>query len=325
MMEDSGAASLRHARVGSVRRALLSRAAGSALGVLALLQAQSWLPVARAQTVTGGPSRSATTVEEDRPPIRGQPGKDVMWLPTPDELMHRLFDAAAISARDLVYDLGAGDGRVAIAAARRHGARAVGIEYDGRLARHAQRNVERAGLASLVRIIEGDIFKVDFSAATVLTLYLLEELNQQLRPTILAMRPGTRVVSYTFSMGDWEPDQVITVGQHTGYFWRVPASVQGRWTLEWPELGRPVQLAFTQRYQRLAGTMIRDGRLQPLLGPEIDGTSLTFRFVDDSGLMQAVKGELDGDQFQGRIVPPYGMVDGVPAVYRVSARRLERN
>jgi SAM-dependent methyltransferase len=325
MMQGFAAQSARRAHAGSARRALLSRAAGSALGVLALLQVHSWLPAVHAQTATGGPSRSATTVDEDRPPVRGQPGKDVMWLPTPDELMHRLFDAAAISAKDLVYDLGAGDGRVAIAAARRHGARAVGIEYDGRLARHAQRNVERAGLASLVRIIEGDIFKMDFSAATVLTLYLLEELNQQLRPTILAMRPGTRVVSYTFSMGDWEPDQVITVGQHTGYFWRVPASVQGRWILELPELGRPAQLEFTQRYQRLAGTMIRDGRSRALLGPEIDGTSLTFRFVDDSGLMQAVKGELDGDRFQGRIVPPYGMVDGVPAIYRVSGRRVQRD
>ncbi len=321
MMQDSVAARARQPQTGLVRRALLRRAGCSTLGVLTLLQSGPWLAAARAQAPVAA-STPATAVDGDRPPLRGQPGKDVMWLPTPDELMHRLFDAAAIGREDLVYDLGAGDGRVAIAAARRHGARAVGIEYDGRLAMHAQRNVERAGLTDRVRIVEGDIFKEDFSAATVLTLYLLEELNQQLRPTILAMRPGTRVVSNTFSMGDWEPDQIITVGQHTGYFWRVPASVQGRWILEWPELGRPAQLEFTQRYQRLAGTMLREGRSQPLLGSEIDGASLTFRFVDDSGLMQTVKAELAGERLQGRIVPPYGMVDGVPPVYRVSGRRI---
>lgn len=264
----------------------------------------------------------AAPADDDRPPSRGQPGKDVMWLPTPDELMFRLFEVARIAPEDLVYDLGAGDGRVAIAAARRHGARAVGIEYDGRLARHAQRNVERAGLADRVRIIEGDIFREDFSAATVLTLYLLEELNQQLRPKVLAMRPGTRVVSNTFSMGDWEPDTVVQVGQHTGYFWRVPAPVAGRWRIEWPQMGAPAAIALDQRYQRLAGTIELAGRTQPLFGPEIEGARLTFRFVDESGLLRAVRAEVKDDGLEGVVVPPYGMVDGIPSPYPIQGRRL---
>ncbi len=270
------------------------------------------------------PATRPVSADTDRPPNRGQPGKDVMWLPTPDELMFRLFDLAAISADDLVYDLGAGDGRVAIAAARRHGAQAIGIEYDGQLALHAQRNVERAGLADRVRIIQGDIFKEDFSSATVLTLYLLEELNQQLRPTILAMKPGTRVVSNSFSMGDWEPDRVVQVDQHVGYFWRVPADVSGRWRIDWPQLGRPVEIEISQRYQRLSGVMIADGRSHPLLGPEIDGDRLLFRFVDESGLLRAVRARVVGDRFSGTTVPPYGMVDGVPVEYPVLGTRLSR-
>jgi SAM-dependent methyltransferase len=294
-----------------------------------VLSRRSWLKGASGRLMTialpwacGVPLARATSVDDDRPPSRGQPGKDVMWLPTPDELMFRLFEVARIGPEDLVYDLGAGDGRVAIAAARRHGARAVGIEYDGRLARHAQRNVERAGLADRVRIIEGDIFREDFSAATVLTLYLLEELNQQLRPTVLGMRPGTRVVSNTFSMGDWEPDVVVQIDQHTGYFWRVPAQVAGRWTIDWPQMGAPARIALDQRYQRLAGTIEVTGRIQPLFGPEIDGARLNFRFVDESGLLRAVRAEVSGEHMEGVVVPPYGMVDGIPSAYPIRGRRL---
>jgi hypothetical protein len=141
-------------------------------------------------------------------PKLGQMGKDVMWLPTRDELVTQMLTAAQVSPEDEVVDLGAGDGKIAIAAARQFGARAWGIEYNKDLAALAQRNAEKAGVAGRVRIVQGDIFKEDFSRASVVTLYLLEELNEQLRPTLLGMRPGTRVVSNTFGMGDWEPDQV---------------------------------------------------------------------------------------------------------------------
>src|SRR5215470_1631551 len=129
-----------------------------------------------------------------RPRLR-QPGKDVMWLPTPDAMVTRMLEAAKTNRDDVVHDLGAGDGRIPIAAAREFGARAVGIEYDADLAALARRNAERAGVADKVAIVRGDIFSEDFSKATVVTLYLLPELNQQLRPRLLQMKPGTRVVS----------------------------------------------------------------------------------------------------------------------------------
>ena len=133
-----------------------------------------------------------------------QPGKDVMWLPTPDAMITRMLQAARTTSADIVYDLGAGDGKIAIAAAKQFGARAVGIEFDSNLAALAKRNVERAGVADRVTIVEGDIFKEDFSRASVLTLYLLPDLNQQLRPRLLAMKPGTRIVSHLWDMGEWE-------------------------------------------------------------------------------------------------------------------------
>ena len=173
-----------------------------------------------------------TLTPETYVPKRGQMGKDVMWLPTSDDLVYRMLEAANVGPEDELVDLGAGDGKIPIAAAKQFGARAWGIEYNKDLAALAQRNAQRAGVADRVRIVHGDIFKEDFSKATVVTMYLLEELNAQLRPTILAMRPGTRVLSNTFSMGDWEPDQVIRAGPHTGYFWTVPVTVAGQWSVQ---------------------------------------------------------------------------------------------
>ncbi len=162
-------------------------------------------------------------------PRVGQHGKDVMWVPTLDPLVLPMLEAAQVTADDVVYDLGSGDGKIPIWAARRFGARAVGIEYNPDLVALARRNVERAGVSDRVRIIHGDIFVEDFSSATVLTLFLGAELNQRLRPIIAKMRPGTRVVSNLFDMGDWEPDRVIRLpDQNPIYLWVVPARVDGK-------------------------------------------------------------------------------------------------
>ena len=140
-------------------------------------------------------------------PTLGQMGKDVMWLPTPKELVENMLSMAQVNDQDLLYDLGAGDGVIAITAAKKHGARAVGIEYNPKLAAFAQQKVIEAGVQDKVRIVHGDIFQTDFSQATVLTLYLLPEINYQLRPTILKMKPGTRVVSHDFDMVEWDQQQ----------------------------------------------------------------------------------------------------------------------
>src|SRR4029079_390074 len=158
-------------------------------------------------------------------------GKNVMWIPTPDAMVTRMLEAAKTTRFDTVYDLGAGEGRIPIAAAKQFGARAVVIEYDGKLAALAKRNAERAGVADKVRIIEGDIFKEDFSKATVVTLYLLPDLNYQLRPQLLSMTPGTRVVSHMWDMGEWEPDEAFVVEGSEAFLWIVPARVAGRWSL----------------------------------------------------------------------------------------------
>jgi protein-L-isoaspartate O-methyltransferase len=265
------------------------------------------------------PSAVIAQADEAWRPQRGQTGKDVMWLPTPDELAVRLLEVARVGPNDLVYDLGAGDGKIAIAAAQRHGARAVGIEYNAKLAAFAQREVERAGVGDRVRIIQGDLFQTDFSSATVLTLYLLDELNQQLRPRVLSMKPGTRVVSNSFAMGDWEPDHVVRVGTQVGYYWLVPANVAGEWIVEGlAETSGPAKLSFVQRYQRLAGTITIDGRTLPLLSPAIEGDRLSLRYVDASNLLKAVRLTVQAERLEGEMVPPYGMVESI--VERIAVR-----
>lgn len=271
-------------------------------------------------------SACSSTPTSTYAPKLGQMGKDVMWLPTRDELVTQMLTVAQVSPDDEVVDLGAGDGKIAIAAARQFGALAWGIEYNKDLAALAQRNAEKAGVAGRVRIVQGDIFKEDFSRASVVTLYLLEELNEQLRPTLLGMRPGTRVVSNTFGMGDWEPDQVIRVGSNTGYFWKVPAQVAGRWTVHGLDRRGPVLLALTQRHQRVGGTLTGGPALghptQPLLGARIDGADLHFSFVKEDGQLQAVQVRVQGGTMTGEWVGPYGMLEGPPEVVKVIAQRL---
>lgn len=264
----------------------------------------------------------ASLPPETYAPKLGQSGKDVMWLPTRDELVAQMLAAARVGPEDELVDLGAGDGKIPIAAARQFGARAWGIEYNKDLAALAQRNAQRAGVADRVRIVHGDIFKEDFSKATVVTMYLLEELNARLRPTILAMRPGTRVLSNSFSMGDWEPDQVLRVGTNTGYFWTVPASVAGQWSLQGLAPNGPAVLRLSQRHQRVGGTLSWGGQTQILLGVRLHGADLHFSFVQADGQLQAVQARVQGASLQGELVGPYGMVDVQPDVVNVTGQRL---
>ena len=254
-------------------------------------------------------------------PQRGQMGKDVMWLPTSDDLVLKMLDAAQVGPQDELVDLGAGDGKIPIAAARHFGARAWGIEYNKDLAALAQRNAQRAGVAERVRIVHGDIFKEDFSKATVVTMYLLEELNAQLRPTILAMKPGTRVLSNTFSMGDWEPDQVIRVSNGTGYFWTVPANVAGLWTLSGLDENGKATLKLDQTFQRIGGTLTLQGKTQNLLSSRMEGSALHFSFINADGLLKAVKVFVNGQVLSGEVTGPYGMVEMQPAPVKLEGRR----
>jgi len=259
----------------------------------------------------------ANPAASDKPyaPVRGQMGKDVMWIPTPKGLIDKMLAAARVTSSDRVYDLGAGDGIIAITAAREFGAQAVGIEYNPRMAEYARRMVQEAGVGDKVRIITGDIFKEDFSSATVLTLYLLPELNMQLRPIILRMKPGTRVVSHAFSMGDWEPDETMSHDTARGFLWVVPASVEGEWMLTGME-GGPWRLSMRQVLQKIGGSLTRSGSSQPLLGARLRGDELFFQFVTPDRRVHSFSGQVSGGQISGTI----SSTEGVMSI--VQGRRL---
>jgi len=232
-------------------------------------------------------------------PQVGQSGKDVIWVPTPDELVSRMLNAAKVTKDDLVFDLGAGDGKIAIAAARDFGARSVGIEFKKEMADLARCNAQRAGVSDRVTIINGDIFKEDFSKATVVSMYLLPDLNLRLRPTILKMRPGTRIVTNSFTMGDWEPDRVLSGPGNTGYYWVVPAPVEGNWTLDGVDGNTAATISLTQRYQRVGGTISMGGKSQPLLEPRLEGAELRFAFIDGSNGLRSARATIDGAAMKG--------------------------
>jgi hypothetical protein len=241
--------------------------------------------------------------DEKYEPRVGQSGKDVIWVPTNDAVADAMLKAANVKPTDLVYDLGAGDGKIAIAAAKNFGATAVGIEYNKEMAELATRNTQRAGVADKVKIINGDIFVEDFSKATVVTMYLLPDLNLKIRPTILKMAPGTRIVTNSFNMGDWEPDDKVGTGYAQGYFWVVPGNAAGKWSLKGVEGSQqPVTLELTQRYQRVGGTLNIYGIPQPILGGTLTGNRLKFSFLDQSNQSRIVDVTLNGNELSGQVL-----------------------
>jgi len=241
--------------------------------------------------------------DEKYEPRVGQSGKDVIWVPTNDAVADAMLKVAKVKPTDLVYDLGAGDGKIAIAAAKNFGATAVGIEYNKEMAELATRNAQRAGVADKVKIINGDIFVEDFSKATVVTMYLLPDLNLKIRPTILKMAPGTRIVTNSFNMGDWEPDDKVGTGYAQGYFWVVPGNAAGKWSLKGVEGSQqPVTLELTQRYQRVGGTLNIYGKSQPILGGTLTGNHLKFSFLDQSNQSRIVDVTLNGNELSGQVL-----------------------
>ena len=230
-------------------------------------------------------------------PRVGQEGKDVVWVPTTNELLAIMLRTAKVNSTDLVYDLGSGDGRIAIAAAKDFGARAIGIEFNPEMAQLAQRNVDRSGVGDRVKIINGDIFVEDFSKATVVTMYLLPELNLALRPTILKMKPGTRVTSHAFNMGDWDADVEID-SPARAYYWVVPAQVQGDWLITGMETDRTI-LKLSQHYQKIGGTLQIGNTTQPLLNPKLEGAVLSFTYLDRDKSSHYVMMSVDKNELKG--------------------------
>jgi SAM-dependent methyltransferase len=236
--------------------------------------------------------------QKDFQPQVGQAGKDVIWVPTPDEVVDRMLTMAQVKPNDTVYDLGAGDGKIAIAAAKKFGARSFGIEYNPDMARYAQSNAQKAGVAGKAQIVNGDIFATDFTHATVVTMYLLPSLNIKLRPTILAMKPGTRVVSHSFTMDEWSPDETSSISGRQAYLWIVPANVNGKWAVEIPGASG-VELVFDQKFQKIDGWAVL-GQIQAgLRDATLRGSEVRFTYVDQTGVRRDLAGRVDGSRMEG--------------------------
>lgn len=236
--------------------------------------------------------------ERDFKPSTGQPGKDVVWVPTNDGLVTKMLEMGEVKSTDLVYDLGAGDGKIAIAAAKEFGAKAVGVEYNPDMAKLAQCFVRAEGVTEKVKIIQGDIFETDFSSATVVTLYLLPELNLKLRPTLLKMKPGTRVVSHSFLMEDWQPDQSSVSIDGAAYLWIVPAEVAGTWAFKQQGGTDGFKLTLEQTFQRLEGKV--GAGPDELTNGELKGSDISLMFSEED-IHTRLKGRVIGNRIEAQV------------------------
>jgi Methyltransferase domain len=227
-------------------------------------------------------------------PSVGQEGKDVVWVPTPQALVDKMLDMAKVTPKDYVIDLGSGDGRTVITAAKR-GAKAHGIEYNPDMVELSKRNAAKEGVSDKATFTKADLFETDFSQATVITMFLLPDINLKLRPKILNLKPGTRIVSNTFTMGEWTADETATVNEDcqsycTVMLWIVPAKVSGTWQL--PQ----GQLALKQTFQMISGT-IRSGNVStPITNGRLRGDEISF----SAGGAQYT-GRVNGNVMEGNV------------------------
>ena len=244
---------------------------------------------------------AASGIAQDRAageykPEVGQEGKDVIWVPTPQALVDKMLDMAKVTPRDYVVDLGSGDGRTVITAAKR-GARALGIEYNPNMVALSKRNAEKEGVSGKAQFRQADLFKTDFSDATVLTMFLLPDINIKLRPKILDMKAGTRVVSNSFTMEDWQADETSSVTKENGcesyctaYLWIVPAKVDGVWRIGGAEL------SLAQKYQMVSGKLKSGDRLSAVTGGRLNGDEIRFNVGN-----AAYTGRVHGDVIEGTV------------------------
>jgi SAM-dependent methyltransferase len=237
-------------------------------------------------------------------PQVGQGGKDVIWVPTPDDLVERMLRMAQTNSGDFVVDLGSGDGRIAIAAAKKFGARALGIEYNPDMVELSNRTAAKEGLAGRVNFVKADIFESDFSQATVVTMYLLPGLNLKLRPKLLDMKPGTRIASHQFNMDDWQPDETSNLDGRRAYFWLVPAKVHGAWRMQ--SGSDSWDLSLEQRYQMLEGGVRIGPMIAGLRDARLQGDRIVFSFVDTAGVKRDFSGRVNGSTMEGTLKPDNG-------------------
>ena len=227
-------------------------------------------------------------------PQVGQEGKDVIWVPTPQALVDKMLDMANVTPNDYVIDLGSGDGRTVITAAKR-GARAMGIEYNPDMVELSKRNAEKEGVSGKATFMKADLFESDFSQATVITMYLLPQINLKLRPKILELKPGTRIVSHAFTMDEWAPDDKAAVQDssaysRTAYLWIVPAKVEGNWQMAQGEL------ALRQSFQMVTGSLKSGGNTAAITNGKLRGDQLSFTAGNAE-----YTGRVNGNRIEGTV------------------------
>ena len=236
----------------------------------------------------------AQPAKQEYQPQVGQEGKDVIWVPTPQALVEKMLDMAKVTPKDYVIDLGSGDGRTVITAAKR-GARALGIEYNPDMVELSKRSAAKEGVSDKATFVKADLFESDFSQATVITMFLLPDINLKLRPKILDLKPGTRIVSNSFTMGEWTAEETATVTDGcasycTAYLWIVPAKVEGTWQLPQGEL------SLKQEFQMLSGTLKSGNNTTQITNGRLRGDQISF-----SAGGRQYTGRVSGNAIEGTI------------------------
>jgi SAM-dependent methyltransferase len=251
---------------------------------------------------------------------------DVHFEATPQDVVEAMLKMAGVTQEDVVYDLGCGDGRFVITAAEKFGAQGVGVDIDPARIKESNENAKKAGVSDRVRFIEDDLFNTDISGATVVTLFLLEELNLQLQPKLLSeLRPGTRIVSHAFDMGDWEPEDMGWVRDRTFYYWIIPANIAGtwRWSFASSTGEEENHLNLDQKFQEISGTgTIRDRQIR-ITESRLKGDQLSFRLryhSEGHTIVMRFNGRVSGDTIKGSVE-----VQGRPwaGIHEWTAKRIK--
>jgi precorrin-6B methylase 2 len=256
--------------------------------------ARHWLLAFCLSLISAGVFAQAQPAKQEYQPQVGQEGKDVVWVPTPQSLVDKMLDMAKVTPQDYVIDLGSGDGRTVITAAKR-GAKALGIEYNPDMVELSKHNAAKEGMGDKAQFMKADLFESDFSQATVITMFLLPEINLKLRPKILDLKPGTRIVSNSFTMGEWQDDETATVTAGctnwcTAHLWIVPAKVAGTWKLPQGDL------VLKQEFQMISGALNGGGKNVVVTNGKMRGDQISFSV----GAAQYT-GRVNGNTMEGTI------------------------
>lgn len=254
--------------------------------------------VAAIAAMAAGAVTVAVIVALDARQVHSQPrALDVPYVPTPENIVEAMLRLANPSSSDFLVDLGCGDGRIVITAAQKYGVRGFGVDLNPERIKEARANAVKAKVTDKVEFVEGDLFKTDFQKASVLTLYLLPNVNMRLRPEILKMRPGTRVVSHAFHMEDWEPDVKEQHDFRTVYYWVVPGKAAGNWS---GTVGTAkLELAIEQKFQMVSGTATIDGKSAPLANGRITGEAIAFDITMPDGQTRRLTGRIGAKELSG--------------------------